>query len=45
MEFSAAAPISNSEGTAGIPNESGEPEPGMMTGMYHAKDAKNVVIY
>ena len=44
LEVSVAMPISNSEDITGIPNESGEPGPGMMTGIYQAKDAKNVVI-
>ena len=30
------------EDTAGIPNESGEPGPGTMTGTYQAKDPQNV---
>jgi hypothetical protein len=31
------------EDTEGIPNESGEPRPGMMTGRYRTRDAKNAI--
>jgi carbon storage regulator len=43
LELKAALPICVAEDIPGIPNESEEPGPGMMTGTYHVKDAKNAI--